>query len=83
MSHRASPPAPTAELNAIVLSGVTVIVPFETIFPHPPVNVSVWFGGHPALLPVPPRRAADLLTQLPVTPVGNPTKVAPVAPVVV
>ena len=35
------PSVPIAELNAIVLSGVTVIVPTVLTVPQPPVKVTV------------------------------------------
>jgi hypothetical protein len=73
---------PTAELNAIVLFGVTVIVPVAVFVPpvHPPVMVTVKVKvpeteGVPVMV-------TTLAVQLPVTPVGKPVTVAPVAVVV-
>ena len=71
------------EVSVIVLFGVTVIVPvaFTAGVVQPPVVVTV-------SLNVPDAEGVPLMVtvfedQLPVTPVGNPPNVAPVAPVVV
>ena len=73
---------PTAELLAIVLFGVTVIVPVMVFVPpvQPPVIVTVYVNvpdteGVPVMV-------TTLAVQLPVTPVGKPVTVAPVAVVV-
>jgi hypothetical protein len=73
---------PTAELLAIVLFGVTVIVPVMVFVPpvQPPVIVTVY-------VKVPDTEGVPVMVttfdaQLPVTPVGKPVTVAPVAVVV-
>jgi hypothetical protein len=73
---------PTAELLAIVLFGVTVIVPVIVFVPpvQPPVIVTVY-------VKVPETEGVPLIVkvfelQLPVTPAGRPATVAPVAVVV-
>jgi hypothetical protein len=73
---------PTAELLAIVLFGVTVIVPVMVFVPpvQPPVIVTVYVKvpdteGDPLIVKV-------FALQLPVTPAGRPATVAPVAVVV-
>jgi hypothetical protein len=73
---------PAAELLAIVLFGVTVIVPVMLFVPpvQPPVIVTVYVNvpdteGVPVM-------ATTCDDQLPVTPVGKPVTVAPVAVVV-
>ena len=71
----------TADDNAMVLSVVTVMVPFAVIVPQPPVKVIV-YGYVPAVVGV-PVIVIVLEAKLPATPVGNPEKVAPVAPVAV
>ena len=63
-----------------VLFGVTVILPVAFILPHPPVKVTV-YENEPDAVGV-PLIVTTLADQLPVTPDGNPLKVAPVAPVV-
>ena len=70
----------TAEDNAMVLAGVTVMVPLAVIVPQPPVKVTV-YGYVPATVGVPVILTV-LEAKLPATPVGKPEKVAPVAPVV-
>jgi len=74
---------PTAELRVIVLFGVTVIVPVMVFVPpvHPPVIVTVYVN-------VPDTDGLPLIVTVfelhePVTPVGKPDIVAPVAVVVV
>jgi hypothetical protein len=71
---------PAADVNTIVLSGVTVIVPFLVITPQPPVNVIV-YGKVPATDGL-PLIVTTLPAQPPITPAGNPANVASVAPVV-
>jgi len=71
---------PAAEVRAIVLSGVTVIVPLAVIVPQPPVNVTV-YGNEPDSVGV-PLIVTVFDAHDPVTPAGNPVTVAPVAPVV-
>jgi hypothetical protein len=73
---------PAAELLAIVLFGVTVIVPVMVFVPpvQPPVIVTVYVNvpdneGDPLIVKV-------FALQLPVTPAGRPATVAPVAVVV-
>jgi hypothetical protein len=73
---------PTAELLAIVLFGVTVMVPVIVFVPpvQPPVIVTVYVNvpdieGVPVIV-------TTFALQLPVTPVGKPVTVAPVAVVV-
>ena len=73
---------PTAELLAIVLFGVTVIVPVMVFVPpvQPPVIVTVYVNvpdteGVPVMV-------TTFAVQLPVTPAGRPATVAPVAVVV-
>jgi hypothetical protein len=71
---------PAPEVRVIVLFGVTVIEPFAIIVPQPPVNVTVKLkvpntDGVPVIV-------TTLANQPPVTPVGKPLNVAPVAPVV-
>jgi hypothetical protein len=73
---------PAAELLAIVLFGVTVMVPVMVFVPpvQPPVIVTVYVN-------VPDTEGAPVMVttfdaQLPVTPVGKPVTVAPVAVVV-
>ena len=63
-----------------VLFGVTVIVPVAVTVPQPPVNVTVYVNV-PDTVGV-PLMVTTLDAQLPVTPVGKPVIVAPVAPVV-
>jgi len=63
-----------------VLFGVTVMVPVAVTVPQPPVNVTVYVNA-PETVGV-PLMVTTLDAQLPVTPVGNPVIVAPVAPVV-
>ena len=72
---------PTAEVKVIVLAANTVMVPLDVMLPHPPVNVIVKVVIGCAVVGV-PLMVTTLATQLPVTPVGNPLKVAPVALVV-
>ena len=74
---------PTAEESAIVLFGVTVIVPVVVIAPQPPVNVTVYVNGLPTVVLGVPLIVTVFAAQLPFTPVGKPVTVAPVAPVVV
>jgi len=64
----------------MVFAGVTVMVPLAVMVPHPPVKVTV-YGYVPATVGV-PLIVTVLETKLPAMPVGNPKKVAPVAPVV-
>ena len=73
---------PAAELLAIVLFGVTVIVPVMLFVPpvQPPVIVTVYVNV-PATVGV-PVIVTTFAVQLPVTPVGKPEIVAPVAVVV-
>ena len=59
---------------------VTVIVPMAVPFPHPPVSVTVYVEV-PATLGV-PLIVIVFDDHTPVTPEGNPEKVAPVAVVV-
>jgi hypothetical protein len=73
---------PAAELLAIVLFGVTVMVPVMVFVPpvQPPVIVTVYVNvpdteGDPLIVKV-------FALQLPVTPAGRPATVAPVAVVV-
>jgi hypothetical protein len=73
---------PLAEVNVIVLFGVTVIVPVAVTagVVQPPVVVTVYVNvpeavGIPLIVTTPAAHA-------PVTPAGNPLNVAPVAPVV-
>ena len=73
---------PAAELLAIVLFGVTVMVPVMVFVPpvQPPVIVTVYVNvpdteGDPLIVNV-------FALQLPVTPAGRPDTVAPVAVVV-
>ena len=70
----------TAEDNAMVFAVVTVMVPFSVMVPQPPVKVTV-YGYVPTVVGV-PLIVTVLAAKLPATPVGNPAKVAPVAPVV-
>jgi len=63
-----------------VLLGVTVIVPVAVTVPQPPVKVTVYVNA-PDTVGV-PLIVTTFDAQLPVTPVGNPVIVAPVAPVV-
>ena len=73
---------PAAELLVIVLFGVTVIVPVMVFVPpvQPPVIVTVYVNV-PATEGV-PVIVTTFAVQLPVTPVGKPEIVAPVAVVV-
>jgi hypothetical protein len=80
--HLVCASVPTAELNVIVLSGVTVMVPVFVTVPQPPVNVIVYVNGLPTVVEGVPLIVTVLAAQFPVTPVGKPLKVAPVAPVV-
>jgi len=70
----------TADDNAMVFAGVTVMVPLVVMVPHPPVKVTV-YGYVPAVVGA-PLILTVLEAKLPATPVGKPVKVAPVAPVV-
>ena len=63
-----------------VLFGVTIMVPVAVTLPQPPVKVTV-YENEPDAVGV-PLIVTTLANQLPVTPDGNPLKVAPVAPVV-
>ena len=67
-------------LIATVGKAVTVSDPVAVTVPHPPVSVMVKLAL-PAVVGV-PLMVTTLLDQDPVTPVGNPEKLAPVAPVV-
>ena len=78
--HLVCKSVPAAELKVTVLLGVTVIEPVVAIEPHPPDNVTVYVNdpeteGDPLMV-------TTLEAHDPVTPVGNPVTVAPVAPVV-
>ena len=72
---------PTADDNATVLFAVTAIVPVVVITPQPPVSVTVYVSAAPATDGV-PLIVTTLAAHVPVTPVGKPVTVAPVAPVV-
>ena len=73
---------PLGSTDVIVNTGneFTVIVPLAMIVPQPPVKVMV-YGYVPATVAV-PLIVTVLELKTPETPVGNPVKVAPVAPVV-
>ena len=71
---------PDAEVSVIVLFAVTVLVPVLVIFPHPPVNVIVYVK-EPETVGV-PLIVTTLEAHAPLTPVGNPVMVTPVAPFV-
>ena len=73
---------PGAEVNEIVFSGVTVIVPVLVTVPHPPVNVMVYVYGLPMVELGVPLILMALEAQFPDTPGGSPEMIAPVAPVV-
>jgi len=68
------------EAALTVLFGVTVMVPVAVTVPQPPVNVTVYVNA-PETVGV-PLMVTTFDAQLPVTPVGKPVIVAPVAPVV-
>jgi hypothetical protein len=79
LMHRVCALVPAAELKAIVLFGLTIIVPVAVFVPpvQPPVNVTVYVNipetiGEPEIVIILP-------DQLPVNPAGKPVKVAPVA----
>ncbi len=69
------------EESVIVLSEFTVIVPLAEAVPQPPVKDTVYVNV-PETLGV-PLIVTTSEAQFPVTPVGKPVTVAPVAPVVV
>ena len=70
---------PAADVNETVF-WVTVIEPEAETEPQPPTKVTVK-GNVPAAVGV-PLIVTTLFDQAPVTPVGNPVKLAPLAPVV-
>jgi hypothetical protein len=72
---------PTPELKVAVLFGVTVIDPVVVTTPQPPVRVTVYVSADPATVGV-PLIVKTFDAQTPVTPVGSPVTLAPVAPVV-
>ena len=74
---------PAAELKLIVLFGVTVIVPVVVPPPQPPVIVIVYVYGLPAVTDGEPLIVTTPPAHTPLTPVGSPVTVAPVAVVVV
>ena len=83
MIHKVCASVPAPELLAIVLFGLTVIVPVIVFVPpvQPPVIVTVYVN-------VPDSVGVPLIVTVfelhePVTPAGNPVTVAPVASVVV
>ena len=61
---------PDAELNVIVLTAFTSIVPVFVITPHPPVNVMVYVNV-PDAVGV-PLIVTTLFNHAPSTPAGNP-----------
>jgi len=72
---------PAAEVSVMVLLGLTKIDPVVLINPQPPFSTTEYVNipeitGVPLIVMV-------FEDQLPVTPLGNPVMVAPVAPVVV
>jgi len=72
---------PTADVSEMVLFGLEVIVPVAvTIALQPPFRVIVYVKV-PDTLGV-PLMVTTFPAQLPITPVGKPVTVAPVAPVV-
>jgi hypothetical protein len=73
---------PAAEVSAIVLFELTVIIPLAVIVPQPPVSVAVYENGLPTVVVGVPLIVTTFPAQAPVTPVGRPLNVAPVAPVV-
>ena len=83
MIHKVCASVPAPELLAIVLFGLTVIVPVIVFVPpvQPPVNVTVYVN-------VPETVGVPLIVTVfelhkPVTPAGKPVTFAPVAVVVV
>jgi hypothetical protein len=83
LMHRVCALVPAAELKAIVLFGLTIIVPVAVFVPpvQPPVNVTVYVN-------IPETVGVPLIVTVfelhePVTPAGNPATVEPVASVVV
>jgi hypothetical protein len=82
LMHRVCALVPAAELKAIVLFGLTIIVPVAVFVPpvQPPVNVTVYVN-------VPDSVGVPLIVTVfelhePVTPAGKPVTFAPVASVV-
>jgi hypothetical protein len=74
---------PAPDVNDTVLLVVTEMVPVDVTTPHPPVSVTVYVNGLPAVTLGEPLITIAPPAKLPVTPVGKPANVAPVAPVVV
>ena len=83
--HKVWPSVPPAEVSVMVLFGVTVIVPVAVTEPSqlPPVGVTIYVNGLPEVVVGMPLKVTTSAAQSPVTPVGKPLNVAPVAPVVV
>jgi hypothetical protein len=78
--HTVCASVPGADVNVIVLSGVTVILPVAVITPQPPVSV-IKYVLVPDTVGV-PLIVSTLFDHELVTPVGSGVTVAPVAPVV-
>src|SRR4249919_3642610 len=82
--HTVCASVPAAELNVIVLSGVTVIVPVAFTLPQPPVSGMLYVYGLPAALVGVPLMVITPPDHTAVIPGGNPVGTPiPVAPVVV
>ena len=73
---------PTPDVNDIEFIVTIEIVPVFVTIPHPPVSVIVKLYGEFVFVDGEPLIDIVLLFQMPVTPVGSPLNVAPVAPVV-
>ena len=71
---------PAGEVRLIVFAGVDVMFPVADATPQLAVNVTVKLNV-PAAAGV-PLMVTTLAAQVPLTPAGNPEKVAPFAPVV-
>jgi len=70
-----------ADVRAMVLTGLTVIVPVAVTVPHPPVRVTVYPNGLPVVVEGEPLIVMLPAEYVPFTPAGSPLNVAPVAPV--